>query len=49
MNLKERLTVGIGMAFFGVMLMNVKDMSIATIGAILFGVGMTLFLLNIKD
>lgn len=49
MNTKERLVVGIGMALLGVMLMNVKEASISTIGSMLFGVGMTLFLTNIKE
>jgi hypothetical protein len=49
MNTKERLGVGIGMALLGVMLMNVKEASISTLGSMLFGMGMALFLTNIKE
>jgi hypothetical protein len=49
MNTKERLVVGIGMALLGVMLMNVREASISTLGSMLFGIGMTLFLTNIKE
>ena len=49
MNVRERMVVGIAMSLLGVMLMNVREPSISTIGHILFGMGMTLFLLNIKD
>ena len=49
MNTKERLVVGIGMSLLGVMLMNVREASISTLGSMLFGIGIALFLTNIKE
>jgi hypothetical protein len=48
-NIKEKMTVGLGMALLGLAFMKVDDYSISTVGAILVGMGLTLFLTNLKD
>ncbi len=49
MNIKEKMAVGMGMALVGLAFMKIEDPSISTVGAILVGMGLTLFLTNLKD
>jgi hypothetical protein len=48
-NTKEKLAAGTALAMFGVILMCFTSPSISTVGGIAVGVGLTLFLTNLKD
>ena len=43
------MAVGMGMALVGLAFMKIEDPSISTVAAILVGMGLTLFLTNLKD
>ena len=49
MNTKEKMAVGMGIALIGLAFMKISDPSISTVGSILVGMGLTLFLTNLKD
>jgi hypothetical protein len=49
MNTKEKMTIGLGISLLGMAFMKVEDPSISTVGSILVGMGLTLFLTNWKD
>jgi hypothetical protein len=48
-NIKEKLAAGSALALVGIILMCFTAQSIATVGGICVGVGMALFLTNLKD
>ena len=48
-NTKEKMAVGMGIALIGLAFMKISDPSISTVGSILVGMGLTLFLTNLKD
>ena len=49
MNTREKIAAGALLAMVGIILMNFNTASIATVGSMSVGVGLTLFLTNLKD
>lgn len=49
MNTREKIAAGALLAMVGIILMNFATQSIATVGSMSVGVGLTLFLTNLKD
>ena len=48
-SIKEKMGTGLVIALIGMAFMKIEDPSISTVGAILVGMGLTLFLTNLKD
>ena len=49
MNTREKIAAGALLALVGIILMNFNTVAIATLGSMCVGVGLTLFLTNLKD
>lgn len=49
MNTREKIAAGALLALVGIILMNFTTQSIATVGGIAVGIGITLFLTHLKD
>jgi len=48
-NTREKLAAGAALAFIGIILMCFNSPSIATVGSMSVGIGLTLFLTHLKD
>lgn len=49
MNTREKIAAGALLALVGIILMSFAASSVSTVGGIAVGVGLTLFLTNLKD
>ena len=49
MNTREKIAAGVLLALVGIILMCFSSQSIATVGSMSVGIGLTLFLTNLKD